>query len=334
MSKIQFVEEHPWEKGFSEVFKKHIENVLLNAETMRVTIALFFVLFIFSMFLLFVEINIPELKGVDYKKHLGKAMLFFFFAFIISIKCYKSYAKKIKRKILPYILGFFQKNIGYTDKNFNYIDPRELNFFYEFDDLTTDDTFVLKDDEYPFSLSEVDLLRHIRTEEAVIKKSTFKGLVLNIYVKGLPFILVKERAALISDTTFHGHSRFLIEDPIFENIYDSYCDDQIEARKAFKPKVIESILRFGILCQNISKNARALQKTMKDDYRLLRRDYAPRFLFNKNGVMLAIPCKKNLFEPVTLFRNAARTNEVKMVLYQLNLVFELIKNLKEQVITK
>ena len=334
MAEIEFKEEYPWEKGFGVIFKKNIEGVLLNAEIMRRMIFLFFFLIVLSVFVLFLKIPALDEKGIEYHKISLECVVAFTAAFFITIRFYRFYGNRVKKKIMPFITGFFDKNIQYSGKGYDYVNPREIKLFYAFDDYESDDTFFAKSNDFPFSLSEISLVRFIKTDKETIRKKFFRGIALNIIAKGLPLIIVKERAALISDEVFAGHQRFHIEDPVFENIYDSYCDDQLEARKVFRPKVIEAILRFGILSQNIEKRTNSLENMVKDDYKSLRRDHAPRFFFNNRGVALIIPCKKDLFEPLKLFANSARTDEIKMVLYQLHLVTELIKTLKEQILTR
>ncbi len=334
MAQIEFKEEYPWEKGFAAVFKKNIEGILLNAEIMRRMIFLFFFLTMLSLFTVMLKIPALDEKGIEYHKIAIECIVAFGAAFFITIRFYRFYGKRVKKKIMPFITGFFNKDLQYRGKWSDYVNPKEIKIFHTFDDYESDDTFFTKEGDFPFSLSEISLVRFIKTDKGVIRKKFFRGLVLNIITEKMPLIIVKERAALLSDEVFAGHKRFHIEDPIFENIYDSYCDDQLEARKVFKPKVIESILRFGILSQNIEKRTHSLENMVKDDYKSLRRDHAPRFLFNNRGIMLIIPCKKDLFEPMKLFANAASTNEIKMVLYQLHLVTELVKALKEQVLTR
>jgi len=334
MSQIKFKEEYPWEKGFSAVFSKNIEGILLNAEMMRRMIFLFLFLTIISFFAFVLRIPALDEQGIEYHKIALECVVVFTAAFFITLKFYRFYGKRVKKKIMPFITGFFDKNLQYSGKWSDHVDPKEIRIFHTFDDYESDDTFFTTGGDFPFSLSEISLVRLIKTDKGTIRKKFFRGLVLNIAAKGLPLIIVKERAALISDEVFAGHKRFHIEDPIFENIYDSYCDDQLEARKVFRPKVIEAILRFGILSQNIEKRTHSLENMVKDDYKSLRRNHAPRFLFNKHGIALIIPCKKDLFEPMKLFANSARTDEIKMVLYQLHLVSELINALKEQVLTK
>ena len=334
MAHIEFKEEYPWEKGFGAIFKKNIEGVLLNAEIMRRMIFLFFFLMMLSFLTVWLKIPALDEKGIAYHQIALECVVAFTAAFFITLKFYRFYGKRVKKKIMPFITGFFDKNLQYNGKLNDYVNPREIKIFHTFDDYESDDTFFTREGDFPYSLSEISLVRIINTDKGIYRKKFFRGIVLNIIAKGLPLIIVKERAALLSDEVFAGHKRFHIEDPIFENIYDSYCDDQLAARKVFKPKVIEAILRFGILSQNIEKRTHSLENMVKDDYKSLRRDHAPRFLFNNRGIALIIPCKKDLFEPMKLFANSARTDEIKMVLYQLHLVSELINALKEQVLTR
>ncbi|MGH1352621.1 MAG: DUF3137 domain-containing protein, partial [Methyloligellaceae bacterium] len=88
--------------------------------------------------------------------------------------------------------------------------------------------------------------------------------------------------------------------------FEVYSNSQTEARYILTPTFMEQLLKLRILFA--SDNIRCS--------------------FYNNRLLLMIPCRKDRFEPASIFQPATFIEEIKMILAEMEAIFKIIETLK------
>ncbi len=97
-----------------------------------------------------------------------------------------------------------------------------------------------------------------------------------------------------------------LEDPTFEREFEVYSSNQTEARYILSPTFMELLLKLRTLFT--SNNIQCS--------------------FYNDRLLLMIPCDKDRFEPASIFQPATFVDEMKMILSEMQTIFQIIETLK------
>lgn len=141
------------------------------------------------------------------------------------------------------------------------------------------------------------------------KKKIFKGicilLTMNKNFKGRTVVL-EDKGIFNLFKHIPGLQRVKLEDMYFEDIFEAYSSDQIEARYLLTTAFMERMLRLTELYEG---------KTI-------------RFSFNDNRLLLAVPTKQDMFEACSFFRSNVNKKKIDKVFEQFYTVFSVVDVLK------
>jgi len=176
------------------------------------------------------------------------------------------------------------ENLGMTYAPQNHITPREFEysdiFNNQIDRFNGEDLFTGLRGKTQFKFSEVFAEeRHQRTDSkghsTTYYETVFQGIFFvaefNKKLKG--FTKVVEGSDGFFEKLFSGKSKVVLENPNFEKIYNTYGNNQVEARYILTPDMMEKMLK--------------LKEIFKTEI-----DYS----FKENFIFVAIHSSKNKFE--------------------------------------
>jgi len=241
--------------------------------------------------------------------------------FIISIytKPLRDYHGSIKDDIFPAILSFLD-GFKYTPKVYEtwYMTKfKEFDIIPSYENENNEDHIQGKYKGVNISLCESHLMN--KKEETL-----FKGIVISLdihkYFKGKTVVRKDFGSVgnLVGKTyrrsaeILKGSSRFSeltsvrLEDPRFEKEFEVFSTDQVEARYLLTTSFMERLLelRSKLYIQKIECS------------------------FYKNVLLMMISTKKDMFEPGSIFEPADFVDDVRSLLIEMNLIFEIIDILK------
>ena len=241
--------------------------------------------------------------------------------FIISIytKPLRDYHGSIKDDIFPAILSFLD-GFKYTPKVYEtwYMTKfKEFDIIPSYENENNEDHIQGKYKGVNISLCESHLMN--KKEETL-----FKGIVISLdihkYFKGKTVVRKDFGSVgnLVGKTyrrsaeILKGSSRFSeltsvrLEDPRFEKEFEVFSTDQVEARYLLTTSFMERLLelRDKLFIQKIECS------------------------FYKNILLMMISTKKDMFEPGSIFEPADFVDDVRSLLIEMNLIFEIIDILK------
>jgi hypothetical protein len=266
----------------------------------------------------------PVLKNIvsnDAKFFLMILLLSLGGGFIISAytKPLRDYHGSIKDDIFPAILSFLD-GFKYTPKVYEtwYMTKfKEFDIIPSYENENNEDHIQGKYKGVNISLCESHLMN--KKEETL-----FKGIVISLdihkYFKGKTVVRKDFGSVgnLVGKTyrrsaeILKGSSRFSeltsvrLEDPRFEKEFEVFSTDQVEARYLLTTSFMERLLEL--------RNKLYIQKIECSFY--------------KNVLLMMISTKKDMFEPGSIFEPADFVDDVRSLLIEMNLIFEIIDILK------
>lgn len=232
------------------------------------------------------------------------------------------YKKKAKNTIMADFAGFFG---SFSYENERYL-PDELlkksdlfdnfnlhkgdDFFYgTYKDvgITISEETMQKQTVYEVTRLTADGNRLRRSETK--KKTVFRGicilLTMNKNFKGRTVVL-KDRGLFNMFKRISGLERVKLEDIRFEDLFEVYSSDQIEARYLLTTAFMERMLKLSELY-----GGKSIQ-----------------FSFDDNRLLLAIPTKQDMFEACSFFRSNVNKKKIDRVFEQFYTVFSVVDILK------
>lgn len=241
--------------------------------------------------------------------------------FIISIytKPLRDYHGSIKDDIFPAILSFLD-GFKYTSKVY---ETWYMTKFKEFDIIPSYEN-ENNEDHIQGTYKGVNISlcdSHLMGKD---QETLFKGIVISLdihkYFKGKTVVRKDFGSVgnLVGKTyrrsaeILKGSSRFSeltsvrLEDPRFEKEFEVFSTDQVEARYLLTTSFMERLLEL--------RNKLYIQKIECSFY--------------KNVLLMMISIKKDMFEPGSVFEPADFVEDVRSLLIEMNLIFEIIDILK------
>lgn len=233
--------------------------------------------------------------------------------FVIMILNGPIYFFKKKAKsggVMAEFAGFFGT---FEYENGRYLPDSLLQNSQLFASYTThsgDDYFCGMYKDVNITISEEHLRRITYSANHILSsKTVFRGICISLRMnknfKGRTVVL-KDKGLLNIFNQLQGLERVKLEDLHFEDIFEVYSDDQIEARYLMTSAFMERMLRLRDLF-----GGKSIQFSFKDNY-----------------LLLAIPNDQNLFETASLFRDNVNKKRMERVFDQFYTVFSVVDVLK------
>ena len=316
-----FEEIEPYEVGFENHYKKYLRDKVIEFEKERIQalkIARRNALISIPMMLI-IPFGIPYIFLIWITSFGEESLEFLFFGiFIIYAFLFwfitssmMLYQESIKNEIFPNILNFFG-NFHYeheTQKSAGLFEYSGLipNFNRE----TSEDHISGKYKGVSIDLFETELEQKRRTKKSSYYVTVFKGILITLSMnkKFNGKTVVRKDSGIIGNwvkKTFSSLKNVKLEDPNFEKMFEVYSDDQIEARYLLTVTFME---RLKELAETFG--GKSIQ-----------------CCFYNKELFIMIPIKKNMFEPGSIFEPEDFIDDSKSLLKELNLIFNIIDQLK------
>ncbi len=160
-----------------------------------------------------------------------------------------------------------------------------------------------------FYKTQAALGGRLENQQETRKKKIFRGvcilLTMNKNFKGRTVVL-KDRGIFNMFKHISGLERVKLEDMYFEDLFEVYSSDQIEARYLLTTAFMERMLKLSELY-----GGKSIQ-----------------FSFNNNQLLLAIPTDQDMFEACSFFRSNVNKKKIFRVFEQFYTVFSVVDILK------
>lgn len=342
MAALIFDERYPHEKGFGAHFGKHIAPLLQKMEGDRqrslTTFTVAAVIWVFLLVFAAVWL-VPGLQGASetgQKLRIGALFLLTLGGSAVLRFLFWSYGNRAKKALMPHIVGFFEGAIVYMQTSFMPASElRPFSILPSYDSYKGEDLLV---EENVFSSCELKLTETRGSGKNRHTVVTFKGLALKFQLprKVAAKIVLRPDWGAIGNWfgKFGEDPKVVLEDPVFERLFQVYSQDQIESRRVLQPALMLRLVQFSHLVANWGKDINRLPDgsrpgELPDASLLEGRGFKFSGSFNEDKLLLLVPCAKNLFEPAGLFRSAFDPNEIRCVLYQIHLIRLIIDELRK-----
>lgn len=236
-----------------------------------------------------------------------------FFAILILIAIVSSpiffYKRKAKNQVMPEFIKYFG-DFQYTFMNC--IDNETISksqLFDEYNVHTGDDYFYGEFQNVGMVISEEQMLLLEHSEQKSYSKKIFGGILIllemNKNFEGQTVVL-KDKGIFNAFNKIKGLQKVALEDSLFEKEFEVFSNDQLEARYLLTTAFMERMLK-----------VREAYKSNKIQ-----------FSFFDNKLLIAIDCKKNMFESTSLFRKTTDRKLIDDTFEQFLSVMAIIEQLK------
>ena len=220
------------------------------------------------------------------------------------------YKGSVKKTIFPPIFKFFGENFHYSPKALIGIDSFESSEILPF--YTDYNRGILTDSvQGTYKNVTLDIVwAHLKQKHSASIHPFFKGLFicLGMNKRFLGKTIVKRDLGLMNwaDKPSEELEKVNLEDPRFEEDFEVYASNQIEARYLLTPSFMERLQGLSNLFWGADVQAS---------------------FYNQN-LLLMIPLKKRYFSTGSIFQPATFTGEIQRILEEMNLIFKIIQELK------
>ena len=267
--------------------------------------------------ILFNVVLIPVVIAIVYAEIISIVVLFFLIFLAETVLGIwwrlptKRYKSAIKEKIFPNIFSFFGEDYQYSEKaqlSIESLIPSDIIPGY--DRKRTEDYIKGSYKDVVLELIEAKLVS-TRSGEDSRTTVSFKGIIilLSMNKKFSGKTIVRQDAGKFSNWAIgkiRKMEKVVLEDPVFENKFEVYSSDQVEARYLLTTSFMERLLELSALFGNFG-----LECSFYDD-----------------KLLLMISSPKNHFETSSIFQPATFTDDVKTTLEEMLMIFQIIDILK------
>ncbi len=313
---MDFNEITPFEKGFAEHFKTKIAPILEGVEANRLVqyasykkrLALSFPLGIAFLVLGFIlTMSTSDEDAVFIKLAVGLCVGL---SIWVSVPV-RRYKEDVKSKFLPVVCEFFG-NMNYSLTGVSTAESTyKGEIFPSYTRIQTEDFIEGVYKEVKVKLHEASL----KQKNGKHTVTVFTGFVLEL---GFPkafqgkTTVLKDGGSLgnfFTGKDFKGLARVELEDPEFEEMFQVFSSDQVEARFVLTTAFMERLLSLAKL-----RSPNGVPKVQ--------------CVFEHNTLVISVPCTQNLFEPGSISKSALQVDDLHSFLSQMHEVFELVDLLK------
>jgi hypothetical protein len=315
----EYIEELPIEKGFAEYYQQHIlphsdELEKARQKSLKLFIGACFLTLLMVLGLLYLNRHQDIVTMLaSYYKDLPDYVLAA--AFMISSAAlyypFKLFSKAVKTDLFRDLFKFFD---GFVFKNSGH-DPEES--YGKFDLIPDYNVYESKGiingahSEVDFSAEELTLKEVRRSSKSSSTKIVFRGMII-VFEFNKKFngrTLVKKDLGIFNSLNKVKRDkleRVKLEDPVFEKMFEVYSEDQIEARYLLSTSFMERLMSLSKLFDNAKLECS----------------------FFDNRLLLLVPTKKHFFSVPSFFRRLDLVAACKLIVTNINLIFEIIEILK------
>lgn len=197
----------------------------------------------------------------------------------------RAYTKSYKQKILPEIAALFGELTYDLSGKISMALMLPSKIVPHHDRYRAEDYFSGEYKGITMKFSEINLMERRRSDKKTRYVTVFKGLAILLNTKHKRFyghtILQKDRNALMEwfKEKSNGLERAEMVDPEFEEFFDAYTNDQVEARYLIDPAMIERL------------------KSLYEEYDGKNMSVA----FYENKMLILIASNHNHFEPASIY---------------------------------
>lgn len=315
-----FVETEEYEKGFSKHYKENLLPLITGYEEKRVaafnqarrSLFLFLPIFILIPFLTYGVWEISDFHE-DVMEFTSWIALSVYAAAYLYIKTsIRLYRASIKTEIFPKIVGFIQ-GLSY-EPEYN----SDVRKYEKYDILPSYDREICEDHiKGTYKGLEIELVEVSLQKRKFFRRSksdtkeVFSGLLIKLSVaknfRGKTIItadggFVKNIFNEMGQELEH----IKLEDPEFENVFEVYSDDQVDARHLLTTSFMERLID--------------VRKVFNSDN--MKCSFFDRSLF------MVVPLEKNMFEPGPINKPEDFIDDAKSLLKEIQAIFDISDTLK------
>jgi len=315
-----FVETEEYEKGFSKHYKENLLPLITGYEEKRVaafnqarrSLFLFLPIFILIPFLTYGVWEISDFHE-DVMEFTSWIALSVYVAAYLYIKTsIRLYRASIKTEIFPKIVGFIQ-GLSY-EPEYN----SDVRKYEKYDILPSYDREICEDHiKGTYKGLEIELVEVSLQKRKFFRRSksdtkeVFSGLLIKLSVaknfRGKTIItadggFVKNIFNEMGQELEH----IKLEDPEFENVFEVYSDDQVDARHLLTTSFMERLID--------------VRKVFNSDN--MKCSFFDRSLF------MVVPLEKNMFEPGPINKPEDFIDDAKSLLKEIQAIFDISDTLK------
>lgn len=308
-----FQELEDFEKGFREFYKKHLSERLLKAEKTRIYYVSIITRRLFVLFIIFILLTILLLKYslLNYNSLVFLLILSSFllwWAFLPKKKYSHDVKKAVFKPIFRYLGDFsFSPNGNSNIEKFSASGILPEHKSYETEDHITGHYRKVN-----FEIEEVALYRSIVAGKG---KEVYRGLIILLDCPK-PFygrtVVISSRSKLpkLLNKKYPDLKRVFLKNPAVEAEYNVYGSSRDEAGYLLVNAFIERISNLGnVFAQYNPNKKRGVECSFFD-----------------NKLMLAVECRRNLFEIGSVF-SPITTDDLRMIIAQVHWLFKIIDTL-------
>ena len=315
-----YSEQGEWDKGFSNHYKLHLKALVDEFEKDRVSAAssarkkliwltpLFVIIPVIGW-----QIVVWEINGSDDFQGLGLYFIGFSFAAITWFikKSVVAYQNSIKNQIFPRILSFigdftFSAEVSDKVKQF-----KDIGLLPTYSTETSEDNITGEYKGVKIELFETHLQNWKKRGKNSRLVTVFNGLIIHLSMnkKFSGKTLVKQDKGSVGNW-FSKNSNKLenvkLEDPRFENSFEVFSSDQIEARYLLTVSFMERLLELIEIFDNAE-----IQLCFENDH-----------------LLMVIPLRKPIFEPGPITEPEDFIDDAQSLLKEMHLIFQIIETLQ------
>ena len=219
-----------------------------------------------------------------------------------------SYYHESKESLLPLLAGFFGKFSYGTQSNISKQTLQYSKIIKPYDSFQTDDCFTGMYENIPISITEYALYQrktvHSNGKVRTVTVKTGGGILFNAKMNknfNGQTIVVKDKGLFNHFVGYKNLNRVGLESPEFEKTYETYSDNQIEARYILTTVMMEYMLQLKKIFPQIT------------------------FSFFNQEIYINIETHKNLFECNSFFRSLINKKRIDKTFEEFYYLFAIIK---------
>ncbi len=306
--------------NFLQYYRQNLGDKFESLEPIRKKYLFFF--FKWTIIFCFVTAFIIYLLKVDFfprklwNSDLGGYLLCFYIAIIGGTLAYPfvSYKEDTKRLVMDKILAFFGEFTYSMDSTIKDEALKPSGLLKKYNRHYPDDFFSGTYHGVKMQVSNEKLTMTVETNKATYEKTVFKGVIIVLDMNksfsgqtvvcsdlGI-FNLLKRRPEYEIDLKKKKMEKVVLEDSKFEKYFETFSDNQVEARYVLTTAFMERILKVKELFHGNKIE----------------------FSFFNNQLLILIPTSKDMFETTSLFYTTARYGKMREVVNQFYSIFAII----------
>ena len=315
-----YSEQGEWDRGFSDHYQSHLKVLVDEFETERIAAAslarkkLIWLTPLFALILVIGwQIILWELNGTDEFAGIGFYFIVFSYALIFWYvkKSIVTYQNSIKNQIFPRILSFigdFTFSAEVSDRVGRFKDSGLLPAFSTEEN---EDNITGEYKGVQIELFETHLEKWKKRGKNSRLVTVFNGLIINLSMNKRfnGKTLVKQDKGSVGNWFSKKSSNLenvKLEDPRFENTFEVFSSDQIEARYLLTVSFMERLLELAEIFDNTKIQ----------------------LCFENNNLLMVVPLKKPIFEPGPITEPEDFIDDSQSLLKEMHLIFQIIETLK------